>query len=230
MFQVSLFLQFFVKGKRIDDVHGCDRIFLPVDPMDGQLNISDAKAALRSMMNIKRRAVPEKQRKAMSEAIAGHAAAMPEIVEASHMHLYLSIPQGSEVSTGPLVEKLDAAGKLLSVPVVRDRDLVSANYRKGDALRNAGLGQPEPVTVSLSDEASIDVVLMPLLAFDGSGFRIGYGKGFYDRFLGRLAKQGFFPLRIGLAFTMQMVERVPLDSWDEPLDGVVHEHGVLKFR
>jgi 5-formyltetrahydrofolate cyclo-ligase len=192
-------------------------------------NIFDAKAALRKMMNIRRNALPEKRRAEMSEAIAERVAVLPETSGARNVHLYLSIPQSSEVSTVPLIERLHAMGKPLSVPVVRDDALISSLYRKGDALRTASFGQPEPVEVLPVEDEKIDIVLMPLLAFDGNGYRIGYGKGFYDRFLGNLSKRGIFPLRIGLAFSAQMVERVPVNSWDETLDSIVHECGTLRF-
>lgn len=192
-------------------------------------NIFDAKAALRKMMNIRRNSIPEKQRAEMSETIAEHVAALPETSCARNVHLYLSIPESSEVSTMPLIERLHAQGKPLSVPVVRGEELISSLYRKGDAVRCASFGQPEPVEVLPFEDAWIDIVLMPLLAFDGNGYRIGYGKGFYDRFLGNLSKRGIFPLRIGLAFSAQMVEKVPVNSWDEHLDGVVHECGTLRF-
>lgn len=182
------------------------------------------------MMNIRRLSIPEKQRADMSDAIAEHAVSMPETASARLVHLYLSIPGSSEVSTVPLVERLDATGKAMSVPVVMNGGLVSALYRKGDQVKTAGFGQPEPVSFLSACEAQIDIILMPLLAFDRKGYRIGYGRSFYDRFLGRLAEKGIFPSRIGLAFSAQMVENVPVDSWDEPLDGVVHESGVLMFR
>ncbi len=182
------------------------------------------------MMHLRRKSIPEKQRASMSETIAEHAAALPETAGARNIHLYLSIPKSAEVSTVPLVEKLDAVGKSLSVPVVRAGELFTAAYRKGDLLRSASFGQPEPVSVKPGDETRIDIVLMPLLAFDGRGYRIGYGKGFYDRFLARLAKRGILPLRIGLAFSAQMVEEIPVDAWDEPLDGIVSENGALRFR
>ena len=80
------------------------------------------------------------------------------------------------------------------------------------------------------DESNLDVLLMPLLAFDEKGFRIGYGKGFYDRFLHRLSRQGIAPCRIGLSFFQQKVDALPVDSWDEPLDGIVHEEGIIRFN
>jgi len=182
------------------------------------------------MMNIRRRSVPEKLRETMSESIAKHAAALPQTVSARNVHLYLSIPGSSEVSTVPLVDRLDSMGKRMSVPVVRGDAIISALYRKGQPLVRAAFGQPEPESMAPVEESEIDIVLMPLLACDRNGYRIGYGKSFYDRFLGRLAREGIFPLRIGLAFSVQCVDKVPVDSWDEPLDGIVLETGIVMFR
>ena len=75
----------------------------------------------------------------------------------------------------------------------------------------------------------LDVVLLPLLAFDEKGCRLGYGKGFYDRFLKRLSERGVNPCRIGLSFFQQRVDKLPSDPWDEPLDAVVHEQGIIRY-
>ncbi len=197
--------------------------------MDRDAGIAVKKAAMRAMMISSRRSLPEISRCGMSRMIAGYVVGMPEIVNARHIHLYLSISDKAEVSTAPLLDELAAMGKILSVPVIRKSDLLSAVFRQGEPLKAAQFGQPEPEVVALADESRLDVVLLPLLAFDRRGYRIGYGKGFYDRFLSRLAREGINPFRIGLAFSSQMVEEVPADPWDEPLDGVVHEHGIIRF-
>ena len=197
--------------------------------MDRDEDIAVKKAAMRAMMNSSRRSLPEVSRVSMSRMIAGYVVGMPEIVNARHIHLYLSIADQAEVSTAPLLDELAAMGKILSVPVIRKSDLLTAVFRQGEALKTAQFGQPEPEVVVLADESQLDVVLLPLLAFDRRGYRIGYGKGFYDRFLSRLAREGIHPFRVGLAFTSQMVEEVPADLWDESLDGVVHEQGIIRF-
>jgi 5-formyltetrahydrofolate cyclo-ligase len=198
--------------------------------MDRDTGITVQKAKMRAGMIARRELLPEITRTAMSLAIASHVVVLPEVVTASHIHLYLSIFGRTEVSTFPLIEALDAMGKLLSVPVIQKNDLISAAYRKGDPLRFAQFGQPEPVVLVEVDESHLDIVLMPLLAVDKKGYRVGYGKGFYDRFLKRLLLQRIRPFRIGLAFSLQMVDEVPTDPWDEPLDGVVHEHGIIRFN
>jgi 5-formyltetrahydrofolate cyclo-ligase len=199
-------------------------------PMDGNAGIAVEKSAIRAGMIARRCLLPEKTRAEMSIAIAGYVKTLPEVISARHIHVYLSIPEQAEVSTIPLLESLDTMGKELSVPVIHKSDLISAAYRIGDPVRFAQFGQPEPEVVVKVDESRLDVVLMPLVAFDRSGYRVGYGKGFYDRFLHRLLLQGIRPYRIGLAFSMQMVDAVLADTWDEPLDGAVHELGIIRFN
>ncbi|NTW82326.1 MAG: 5-formyltetrahydrofolate cyclo-ligase [Chlorobiaceae bacterium] len=180
-------------------------------------------------MKKRRQLLPLPTRSEMSALIAAHAVLIQEIHDARHIHLYLSIEDHAEVLTAPVIERLEDLGKSLCVPVVSEGDLLTAAFRKGDAVKKATYGQPEPESVTVIDESLIDVVLMPLLAFDGRGYRLGYGKGYYDRFLQRLSSRGIFPLRLGLAFSMQKVEQVPNDPWDEPMHGVIHEHGFVRF-
>ena len=198
--------------------------------MERDETLAAEKAELRANMMELRRSIPEKCRSEMSMAIAGHVITLEKVIHARHIHLYLSIPEFGEVCTAAIVDRLTAMNKQLSVPVIRNGELLTAAFRKGDVVRPAKFGQPEPMEPFLVDESNLDVVLIPLLAFDDRGYRIGYGKGFYDRFLQRLLRQGVKPCRVGLSFFEQKVDAVPADSWDEPLDGVVHEHGVVRFN
>ncbi|MCX6180172.1 MAG: 5-formyltetrahydrofolate cyclo-ligase [Chlorobiales bacterium] len=187
------------------------------------------KAILREKMLSLRRSIPVESRTDMSNTIGRDVIGLPEIVNARHIHLYLSMTSHAEVDTAKIIEGLTAMDKQLSVPVIIDGKLFSAAFHKGDAVKVAQFGQPEPEVVSVIDESQLDVILIPLLAFDVRGYRLGYGKGFYDFFLQRLSKLGRTPFRIGLSFSRQMVDEVPADPWDEILDGVVHEHGIIRF-
>ena len=191
--------------------------------------VADKKTALRSRMLALRRSIPESLRDDMSIAIAGYVTGMPEIIAAHHIHLYLAIRSSAEVDTAAILDRLSTMGKKLAVPVVMDGHLVAAAFQKGDPVLPAQFGQPEPEVLSIVDESLIDVVLIPLLAFDGAGYRLGYGKGLYDSFLHSLSVNGRRVCRIGLAFGLQLVDSVPADQWDEGLDAVVHEHGIIRF-
>ncbi len=199
------------------------------DAMGRDANIVLEKAALRSIMMARRRSIPEKLRLEMSRVIAAYVMGMPEVVKARHVSLYLTIASHAEVFTAPIVDALARMEKQLSVPVIRDGDLFSVAFHNGDALRCSTFGLSEPKDIRMVCEQDLDIVLLPLLAIDGRGFRLGYGKGYYDRFLERISAGGSHPFRIGLSFTRQMVDELPVDPWDEPLDAVVHEGGVLRF-
>jgi 5-formyltetrahydrofolate cyclo-ligase len=197
--------------------------------MDRNAGRGTEKVDLRAMMVARRRAIPEKSRIEMDLAVASHLFTLPEVICADHIHLYLSISAFAEVDTAFIVDGLTVMQKRLSVPVVRDGELLSALYHKGDLLRTAQFGQPEPEVCSVVDESDLELVLLPLLAFDSRGYRLGYGKGLYDRFLQRLSKQGVHPFRVGLSYLQQRVDTLPVDPWDEPLDAVVYEDGCIRF-
>ena len=197
--------------------------------MDPNAHITIEKKALREIMIARRRSITENSRIAMSLSIAEHVIGMPEVLNASSIHLYLTIAVLAEVSTAPIIDSQLVNNKKLSVPVIRHGNLIAAAFRKGDSLRKAQFGQLEPEVLSFVDESHLDVVLLPLLAFDEKGYRLGYGKGFYDRFLKRLSEKGVNPCRIGLSFFQQRVDELPVDPWDEPLDAVVHEHGIIRY-
>ncbi len=197
--------------------------------MDRNANITIEKKALRAIMIARRRSINEKSRIAMSQSIAGHVIGLPEVLNASSIHLYLSISVLAEVSTDPIIDELAVMNKHLSVPVIRNGNLISAAFQKGNPVRKVQFGQLEPETLSFVDESYLDVVMLPLLAFDAKGYRLGYGKGFYDRFLKHLSDRGVHPCRIGLSFLHQRVDELHTDPWDEPLDAVVHEHGIIRY-
>jgi 5-formyltetrahydrofolate cyclo-ligase len=136
-----------------------------------------------------------------------------------------------ELDPAPLLNRLLANRKRLALPVVR-RDGQMDFYRLGAdtrLLRNRfGILEPAPGAAFVAPLA-IDLLLLPLVAFDDDGNRLGMGAGFYDRFLGRLPA-ALRPRLIGLAHACQhSPQPLPADIWDVPLDGVITEHGWRPF-
>ena len=134
----------------------------------------------------------------------------------------------SELDPRPLARRLLAAGHELCLPVVEARGapLRFRRWRPDTEMTKGNFG----VLVPPEDAgtATPDVLLVPLLAYDGAGYRLGYGGGFYDRTLRDLRARG--PrLAVGIAFSAQKVARVPRGPGDEPLDAVVTEAGVERF-
>jgi 5-formyltetrahydrofolate cyclo-ligase len=132
-------------------------------------------------------------------------------------------PIRSEIDPRPL---MSALGLLSALPIIDGPGLPLRfrTWRPGDPVQPGRLGTSEPGP----DAAELvpDLVLVPLLAFDRRRHRLGYGAGFYDRTLAALRANGPV-LAVGVAFAAQEVPDVPIDSWDEPLDLVLTEQGVV---
>lgn len=133
-----------------------------------------------------------------------------------------------EINPAPLMTWLHAEGYSLALPVMqgRGKPLLMRAWTPGDAMNAAAWGIAEPMDDK--PEVDPDIVLVPLLAFDAKGYRLGYGGGFYDRTLARLrAKKRV--IAVGLAYDELKVDAVPVESYDQPLDWVLTPSGPVKF-
>ena len=131
-------------------------------------------------------------------------------------------PIGSELDPRELMRLLHERGHPVCLPVVTGtgRPLVFRAWAPGDTLEPAGFGTQAPTTGQ--PELTPRVLLVPMLAFDRDGYRLGYGGGFYDRTLGKLRAEGGVTA-VGLAFAAQEVPAVPRDASDQRLDWIVTE-------
>ena len=137
-------------------------------------------------------------------------------------------PIGSEVDLQPLLLALAARGHVVALPVVvgRDRPLVFRAWREGDEMAEGPYGIREPL--ESAPEIAPQVLLVPLLAFDRAGYRLGYGGGFYDRSLAML-REGGPVTAIGAAWAAQEVPAVPHDKNDQPLDWMLTERECFRI-
>ncbi len=135
---------------------------------------------------------------------------------------------GSEIDGMGLLERFFERGFTLGLPLVTaaETPLTFLTYRPGDRLVKGGFD----VFTPQHDMAKVtpSLLLVPLLAFDRRGYRLGYGGGFYDRTLAQLRQRGAIKA-IGLAFAGQEVDAVPHGRFDQPLDGVLCESGLIEF-
>ncbi|MGW3076847.1 MULTISPECIES: 5-formyltetrahydrofolate cyclo-ligase [unclassified Kitasatospora] len=183
------------------------------------------KSGLRTRLLARRRELAARERSAAADALARHAgelAAAGDTVAA-----YVSV--GSEPGTGPLLDALRARGVRVLLPVLlADNDLDWAEYAGPDALAPAGRGLLEPVGPRLGPQAVTEaaVVLLPGLAVDRSGLRLGRGGGSYDRVLARLERAGARPVLAVLLYEHELLERVPAEPHDRPVDLAVLPSGV----
>jgi 5-formyltetrahydrofolate cyclo-ligase len=184
--------------------------------------LHEAKLALRREVLARRDALPADVRAAASAAIAQRVAALPEFAAASAVLLTLAFR--SEWNTRPLVSAALAASKTVVVPRVDRQTRMLELHSIADPERDVVPGpldipEPRPERPQVPRDA-IDFVLVPGVAFDLDGRRLGYGGGYYDRLLPLLAARA---ARVAGAFDIQIVERVPAASHDVRVDAIVTE-------
>ena len=191
--------------------------------------IANEKRAWRRDLLARREAFaaePERHARA-SRAIARHALKMLPLGDGTVVSVFYSF--GAEIDTLPVIAALDALGATVCLPRLRGRarPLAFHPWRPGEPLvrHKYGLMEPAPDGPQIRPQ----ILLVPLLGFDGLGYRLGYGGGFYDRTLHGLRAEAPEPFAVGLAFACQEVERLPREPTDEHLAMVVTENGPRLF-
>ena len=199
------------------------------------------KAALRSRLLAARAALSPGQRQDAALALAEHALTLLPASPAASLPSgvppvvagYVSV--GAEPGTRALLDALRARGARVLLPVLLpDNDLDWGHYRGAEHLERAGRGLLEPDGDRLGPEAvaGARLVLLPGLAVDRRGVRLGRGGGSYDRVLARLARGGG-PDRarlVTLLYDAELLEDVPAEAHDRPVDAAVTPSGVHWFR
>jgi 5-formyltetrahydrofolate cyclo-ligase len=188
--------------------------------------LAEAKRALRALATERRRQLAAE----VGPAEAG-AAAAEQFLSAIKLKRGTAIsgywPLEGEFDPRPLMERLVERGHPVGLPVVigRDRPLQFRDWRPGIALVPGPFRVPTPPPDSPLLEPR--VLLVPMLAFDREGYRLGYGGGYYDRTLALLRARGR-ALAVGTAFDGQEVAHVPHADFDQPLDWIVTERRALR--
>lgn len=129
-------------------------------------------------------------------------------------------PTGPEINIWPLVEALGERGCVLALPVVEQKNapLIFRPFSKGDSLRTGPMRIPEPLPSA--GQVDPEILIVPLLAFDQRGYRLGYGGGYYDRTLHDLRQRKKI-MAVGVGYDCQQVPLVPTGLYDERLDGLL---------
>lgn len=186
------------------------------------------KSALRQAQRQLRRAIPERSR---ATAARRAAAALLRRLGRRRLRIAIYLSVHSELSTAPLRAALTRAGHAVYTPLILPHSRMRfVPLRAHAPLRHCALGLPRPVdTRGRRSARAMDVVLLPLLAFDARGARLGNGGGYYDRALSRrlCARR---PWQVGYAYAAQEVAHVPCEPWDVRLDAVATERGLRRFR
>ena len=193
--------------------------------MTGSEDLKRAKRALRRDVLRRRDAIPPSERERAAAAIRRRVLeAVDEVRRGtparSHLLVMAFWSFGSEVPTVPIIEALARRGDTTVLPTITAGELEPRTYVPGDALRPTSFGAMEPAGGAPVAPADLDVVLVPAVAFDERGMRVGYGGGFYDRLLSRTRES---TARIGMCFDAQLVDAVPAGRFDLPVDRIVTE-------
>ncbi len=184
------------------------------------------KSAMRAAARGSRDGLSPADRAAASRVIAERAIAV--IRQAAPAVVACYGPIRSEVDTADIVAWADTAGLSVALPSIEGSDdIVFRRHRAGEPLVENGFGTRAPHPQSA--EIDPDLIVLPLVGFDRAGHRLGYGRGFYDRAIGRLRSRGARPLLLGIAFAVQEVPAIPSESHDVRLDWVVTERETLDF-
>ncbi|KRV50007.1 5-formyltetrahydrofolate cyclo-ligase [Wenjunlia vitaminophila] len=189
-----------------------------------------SKAALRRAVLDARSGRTPDERQEAERALLTHALGLPELVRARTVAGYAAI--GTEPGTRSLLEALRVRGARVLLPVLRaDHDLDWAEYAGADGLRRTPHGLLEPAGPGLGVDAvtEADAVLLPGLAVDRRGVRLGRGGGSYDRALARLDRAGRRVPLLLLLYPDEIVDHVPAERHDRPVTAVVTPRGVTRF-
>ncbi|MFE3740898.1 5-formyltetrahydrofolate cyclo-ligase [Streptomyces sp. NPDC059134] len=198
--------------------------------MSAHVPDTPGKSGLRSELLAARALLSGEDVRKAAEVLSRRAQDLPELARARTVAAYVSV--GREPGTRTLLDALRAQGVRVLLPVLMaDNDLDWALYEGAERLVRAGRGLLEPEGPRLGPEAVLaaETVLLPGLAVDGRGLRLGRGGGSYDRVLSRLARAGAAPALVVLLYANEVVARVPEEPHDHPVQAVVTPEGVRRF-
>lgn len=194
----------------------------------------EARNTLRRAMRQQRRALSPQQQQAAALALDRILGRHPLFQKSQHIAIYL--PNDGEMDLTPLLTRALSMGKRCYLPVLSPlyhNRLWFAPYTAESRLSLNRFGIPEPDCVHSQTRPvwALDLLLTPLVAFDGAGNRLGMGGGFYDRTLAYLERRRHWrkPVLLGTAHAFQQVAELPHESWDIPLGGVVTEKALHLF-
>ena len=180
------------------------------------------KNLLRDSILEKRNSLSEQEIKSKSEIIKNNVFSMKDFKDSKVVMFYVSF--NSEVDTHEMIKEA-LKSKRIAVPKVVDGEIQPALLIDFEQMIPSGkFNILEPIELLKVDFKNISLIIIPGIAFDRKGHRIGYGYGYYDKFLRKIPKAS----KIGIAFDFQIVEKIPNEKHDVPLDIIVTEKEVIR--
>lgn len=174
------------------------------------------KTDLRKQIKLQVGALSLQEKEMLSAQALAKLELQPCFQEARTVMLFHSLPD--EVNTHAFIQRW-AGQKNILLPVVQGRELVVRRYLPETAMRQGAFHIEEPAGEDFTDYADIDLIIVPGMAFDRQGHRLGRGGGFYDRFLSHPALQ--HTCKVGICFPCQIVDSIPTEPHDLPVSQVI---------
>lgn len=200
-------------------------------PMKTVPSLRAAKSKLRSRIRRRRAALDDAERRRLDAAINAHLLDFVDRTQPRSVAAFLAFD--GEPDLAPALEALEAGGVRLAVPVVSAADgRAEINFREWSSnapMRANRYGIREPRDSADVPVGELDLALVPLVAWDTAGARLGMGASFYDRLFQPFA-QAARPLRMGVGYRVQQVEQVPIEPWDIRLHWVLTDDGCIDCR
>jgi 5-formyltetrahydrofolate cyclo-ligase len=185
-------------------------------------SIHTRKNSLRKQLKQLRNEIPESSRLQKNLAIQQTLLSQTDILAANTVFCFISY--GTEVHTHELIRQLLARGKQLAVPKILDSKYMKAiPFLSWDELEPGQLGILTPPANSAMT-GTFDVVITPGLAFSESGSRLGFGRGYYDKWF----QNNEVGTKIALAYELQIVDDLPVDEYDINVDYIITEERLIK--
>lgn len=193
-----------------------------------------SRNSIRKTMRDKRRALSIEQRTQAAEQFANHFSKSRIFINSDRIAFYLA--NDGELDPAPLLEIACSMGKSCYLPVLtanHEKSLLFAPYEPGDPLvyNQFGIGEPHIAARHRIKARQLDLIVMPLVAFDNKGNRIGMGGGYYDRTLGYLTSRSSWlkPKLVGAGYELQRVDLIENENWDVPLTYICTETELKKI-
>lgn len=182
------------------------------------------KAEVRAYCKEKRKSLHLEERSILENNLMQHFLQLPQVIEAEWIYPFVSY--GTEADTQNLIVKLLSQGKALAVPKVTGDEMEFVAITSFDELQPGTMGILEPTTNCVVP-AKDGVMIMPGLGFDLSGMRVGYGAGFYDKYLAKNSNSRDSLYCLGYGFDFQLLEHIEGEKHDQLLDGIVTDKGFV---
>jgi len=181
-----------------------------------------AKSILRARCRALREAMTLEQVALASARVCGHLAAWPAFQQAQTVMIYMAF--GKEINLTPLVERFPARRWVIPRTLARpEPHLILHPYDPARLVRHRfGMLEPDP-HLPIIEPGDLEMVLAPGLVYDRRGYRVGYGGGYYDRLLACVTA-----VKVGIAYAALMMDRIPNDEFDQPVDWLASEMGICQ--